>query len=80
MSLILTQKKTNTKIHKFNPYQIKPQIQQLTHTSTENPSKTIPGNQPNLYDINIQRRELNKMIHTANNLKGKLNSQQNTNT
>ena len=41
-SLIITQTKTNTKIHKFNPYKIKSQMQQLTHTPTENPGKTIP--------------------------------------
>ena len=79
ISLILTQKKTNTKIHKFNPYQIKSQMQQLTHTPTKNPSKTIPVNQPNIYDINIQRQELNKGTHIANTLKCKLNSQQKTN-
>ena len=56
MSLIITQKKTNTKIHKFNPHQIKSQIQQFAHTPTKNPSKTIPENQPNIYDINIQRQ------------------------
>ena len=42
MYLILNQKKTSAKIHKFDPYQIKSQMQQLTHTQTENPSKTIP--------------------------------------
>ena len=80
MSLILTQKKNNTNIHKFNPYQIKSQMKQLTHTPTENKGKTTPGNQPNIYDINIQRQELNKRINIANTLKVKLNSQQRTNT
>ena len=56
MTLILIQNKTNTKIYKFNPYKIKSQFQQVTHTSTENPSITIPVNQPNIYDINIQRQ------------------------
>ena len=79
ISLIITQKKTKTKIHKFNPYQIKSQMQQLTHTPAENPSKTIPGNQPNIYDINIQCQELNKGTHIANTLKGHLNSQQKRN-
>ena len=60
MSLIITQKKNNTKIRRFNTYQIKSQMQQLTHTPTENPCKKIPVNQPNIYDINIQRHEFNK--------------------
>ena len=54
-------------------------MQHLTHTRTENPSKTIHVNQPNIYDINIQRQELNKGMHIENTLKGKLNSQQKTN-
>ena len=54
-------------------------MQQLTHTPTKNPSKTIPVNQPNIYDINIQRQDLNKGTHIANTLKGHLNSQQKTN-
>ena len=74
-TLIITQKKTNTKIHKLNPYQIRSQIQKLTHTSTENPSKRIPGNQPNIYDINIQRHEPKKGLHISNTLKCNLNSQ-----
>ena len=49
-------------------------MQQLTHTPIENPSKTIPGNQPNIYDINIQRQELNKGRHIENTLKVELNS------
>ena len=53
MTLILTQEKTNTKSHKLNSYQIKLQIQQLTHTPTENPSTNVHGNQQNIYDINI---------------------------
>ena len=68
MALILTQKKNNTKIHKFNPYQISSQIQQLTYTSIENPIKIISENQPNINDINIQRQELNKKMHIANTL------------
>ena len=54
-------------------------MQQLTHTPTEHISKIIPGNQPNIYDINIQRQELNKGMHIANTLKGKMNSQHKTN-
>ena len=54
-------------------------MQQLTHTPTENPSKTIPGNQPNIYDINIQRQELNTGMHIDITLNVKLNSQQKTN-
>ena len=79
MTLINTQKKTNTKIHKFNPHQIKSQVQQITHPSTENQSNTIPGNQPNIYDINIQCQELNKGMHIAKTLKGKLNNKHKTN-
>ena len=55
-------------------------MQQLTHTPTENPSTNIYGNQPNIYDINIQRQELKKVVLIANTIKGKLNSQQKTNT
>ena len=54
-------------------------MQQLTHTPTKNPSTTIPGNKPNINDINIQRQELNKGMQIANDLKGNLNSQQKTN-
>ena len=54
-------------------------MQQLTHTPTENPSTNIHGNQQNIYDINIQRQELNNGALIANTLKGKLNSQQKTN-
>ena len=54
-------------------------MQQLTHTPTENPIKTIPVNQPNIYDINIQRQEINKKMHIAKTLKVKLNSQNKTN-
>ena len=80
MSLVLNQTKTNTKIQKFNPYQIKPQMQHPTHTPTENSSKTIPGNKPDIYEINIQHQELNKGMHIAKTLKGNLESQQKTNT
>ena len=55
-------------------------MQQLTHTPTENPITNVHGNQQSIYDINIQRQELYKGILIANTLKGKLNSQQNTNT
>ena len=55
-------------------------MQHLTHTPTENPGKTTPGNQPNIYDINIQRQELNKVMLVANTIKGKLDSQQKTNS
>ena len=44
---------------------------QLTHTPTENPSKTVHGNQQNIYDINIQRQELDKGILIVDNLIGK---------
>ena len=54
-------------------------MQQLTHTATENPSTHINGNQQNIYDINIQRQELDKGMLIANTLKGNLNSQQTTN-
>ena len=54
-------------------------MQQLTHTPTENPSTNIHGNQQNMYDINIQRQELNRGILLENILKAKLKSQQKTN-
>ena len=54
-------------------------MQQLTHTPIENPSKTIFGNQPNIYGINIQRQELNKGMHIANTLKVMLKIQHKTN-
>ena len=50
-------------------------MQQLTQTPKENPSTNIHGNQQNIYDINIQRQELNKGMLIANTLEGKLNSQ-----
>ena len=43
-------------------------MQQLTHTPTENPSTNIHGNQQNIYDINIQRQELNKWMLVSNTL------------
>ena len=55
-------------------------MQQLTHTPTENPITYIHGNEQNIYDINIQRQELNKGKLIENNLKFKLNSKQKTNT
>ena len=53
-------------------------MQQLTHTPTENPRTNVHGNQQNIYDINIQRQELDKGMLISNTLKGKLNSQQTT--
>ena len=50
-------------------------MQQLTHTTTEHPSTHIHGNQQSIYDINIQRQELDKSMLIANTLKGKLNIQ-----
>ena len=55
-------------------------MKQLIHTPTENPSRNIHGNQQKIYDINIQRQELNKGMLIENTLKVKLNSQQKTNT
>ena len=55
-------------------------MQQLTHTPIEKPSINIHINQQNIYEINIQRQELNKDMLIVNTLKGKLNSQQKTNT
>ena len=51
----------------------------LTYTPTDNPSKNVHGNQQSIYDINTQRKELDKGMLIANTLKGKLNSQQSTN-
>ena len=45
-------------------------MQQLTHTSTENPSINVHGNQQTIYEISIQRQELDKGILMANILKG----------
>ena len=69
-----TQNSTN-----FNLYQIISQMQQLTYTPTENQSTNIHENQQSIYDINIQRQEINKGIHKANTLQVKLSSQQKTN-
>ena len=69
------QNKTSTKIHKWNPYQIKSQMQQLTRTPAENASKTIPVYQKNIYDMNIQHQELKKWMQIENTLKGNLSSQ-----
>ena len=49
-------------------------MKQLTHTPTENPSTNVHRNQQSIYEINIQRQELEKGILIANTLKGKLNS------
>ena len=51
----------------------------LTYTPTDNPSTNIHGNQQIIYDINTQRKELDKWMLIANTLKVKLNSQQSTN-
>ena len=53
-------------------------MQQLTHTPTEIPSTDAHGNQQNIYDINIQRQELEKGVLISKTLKVKLNSQQMT--
>ena len=50
-------------------------MQQLTHIPKENISTKIHENKPNIYDINIQRQELNKGTNIENTLKGKLSSQ-----
>ena len=55
-------------------------MQKITHTPTENRSTNIHGNQQEIYDINIQSQKLYKGILTENTLKGKLSSQQKTNT
>ena len=54
-------------------------MQQLTHTSKENTSTNVHGNQQSIYDINIQRQKLDKGMIIVNTLKGKLISQQSTN-
>ena len=54
-------------------------MQQLKHTTTENPSTYVYGNKQNIYDINFQRQELDKGMLIENTLKGNLNSQQTTN-
>ena len=51
----------------------------LTYTPTDNPSANVHGNQQSIYDINTQRKELDKGMLIANTLKGKPNSQQSTN-
>ena len=55
-------------------------MQQLTHTPRENPSTDIHGSQQKIYDINILHQELYKGMLIENTLKGKLNSQQMTNS
>ena len=54
-------------------------METLTYTPTENPSTNVHGKKKNIYDINTQRKKLDKGILTANTLKGRLNSQQSTN-
>ena len=54
-------------------------MQQLAHTPKKNPSTNIHGNQQSIYDINTQRKELEKGMLIANTLKGKINSQQSMN-
>ena len=49
-------------------------MQQVTQTLTENSSTNIHGNQQNIYDINIQRQELQKDMLIANTRKDKLKS------
>ena len=44
-------------------------MQQLIHTPTENPSTNVHGNQQIIYDVNIQRQELDKGVLIANTLK-----------
>ena len=55
-------------------------MQQLTYTPTENRSTNVHGNQQSIHDINIQRQELDKGMLITNNLRGKMNSQQSTET
>ena len=52
----------------------------LTYTPTDNPSTNVHGNQQSIYDINTQRKELDKGMLIENTLKGKPNSLQSTNT
>ena len=51
----------------------------LTYTPTDNPSTNVHGNQQSIYDINAQRKELDKGMLISNTLKGNFNSQQLTN-
>ena len=53
-------------------------MKKLTHTPTENTSTNVHGNQQNIYDINIQRQELDKGVLISKTLKIKLTSQQMT--
>ena len=73
LRIILTQK---SKI--FNAYQIISQMQQLTHTPTENTITNIHGNQQNIYNINMKRQEVNRWMLIESTLKGKLISQHKT--
>ena len=54
-------------------------MKQLTQTPTKNLSPNVHGNQQSIYDINIQRQELDKGMLIGNKLKGKLSIQQKTN-
>ena len=51
----------------------------LTYKPTDNPSTNVHGNQEIISDINNQGIELDKGMLIANNLTGKLNSQQSAN-
>ena len=80
MSLILTQNKTNTKIQIFQSLQ-----NNITHTTTHTHSNIKSKykrtwKSTNIYDIITQRQELDKEMLIENTPKGKLNSQQLTNT
>ena len=46
--------KLTQKYNYFNHHQILAHMQQLTHTTTENTSTNVHGNQQNVSDINIQ--------------------------
>ena len=53
-------------------------MQQITYTPIENPTTNVHVNQQNIYNINIQRQELDKGRLIANTLQCKPNSQHTT--
>ena len=54
-------------------------METLTYTPKDNPSTNVHGNQKIIYDINNQRKELDKGMLIANTLKCKLNSKKSPN-
>ena len=67
-------KKLTQTIQIFQPVHHDITHETLTYIPTDNPSTNVHVNQQSISDINTQRKELDKGMHIANNLKRKLNS------